>query len=59
MRTVQKTPEIEYVACAADIVNLVIGDKELRNQVLTTVLKEDENNNENNIDFLKFLKTIE
>ncbi|CDW86370.1 dephospho-kinase [Stylonychia lemnae] len=58
MKTVQKQPEIEYLACLVDIVNLVVNDKELRSQILTTVLKEDENQNIK-IDYLKFLKTIE
>eukprot|EP00347_Sterkiella_histriomuscorum_P022015 403331981 len=58
MRTVQKQPEIEYVACLLDIVNLVIKDKEMRDQILNTVLKEDEQTN-TKIDYLKFLKTID
>ena len=41
LKTVQKSPEIEYVAHTVDIVNLVIGDKEQRRIIVESVLKEE------------------
>ena len=56
LKTIAKQPEIEFVACGVDIVNLVILDKELRSQVLETVLREE---GEEKITYLTFLKGIE
>ena len=56
LKTIVKQPEIEFVACGVDIVNLVILEKELRSQVLESVLKEE---GEEKITYLIFLKAIE
>lgn len=42
MRTVMKTPEIEYIALLVDIINLVLPDKDQRQLVLESILKEED-----------------
>lgn len=42
MKTVLKSTEIEYIAILIDIVNLVITDKEQRQLVLDSILKEED-----------------
>lgn len=42
MKTVLKSPEIEYVSIMIDIVNLVLTDKEQRALTIDAILKEED-----------------
>lgn len=42
MKTVLKSPEIEYVSILIDIVNLVLTDKEQRAFIIDAILKEED-----------------
>lgn len=42
MKTVLKSPEIEYVSMIIDIVNLVLTDKDQRALILDAILKEED-----------------
>ncbi len=42
MRTVLRTPELEYLALLLDIVNLALPDPDQRQLILNTVLKEED-----------------
>ena len=42
MKTVMKSPEIEYIAILIDIVNLVITEEDQRELIVNAILKEED-----------------
>lgn len=53
----EKQPELEFINALADIVNLSVGDKKLREVLVGSKLREDEQGLA--VDYLKFLKKVE
>ena len=57
LRTVEKQPELEFINALADIVNLSVGDKKLREVIVGSKLREDEQGLA--VDYAKFLRKVE
>ena len=56
MKTVYKSPEVEFLHFSTQIINMAIAHKDLRDVILTEVLKQNDQSDEHPYNYAHFLK---